>query len=57
MQLVVEATSVAHGFAVLIPSPQGGGGSLAVCAGGSFSSCRALRKNSFLTHAAVRNVA
>lgn len=30
MQLVVEATGVAHGLAVVITSPQGRGGCLAV---------------------------
>lgn len=43
MELVIEATCVAHGLAVIVPPPQGGGGGLAVGAHRAFSSRSGLK--------------
>lgn len=44
MQLVVEATGVADGLAVLVASPEGGGSRLAVGTAGASTSRRALQR-------------
>lgn len=44
MQLVVEATGVADGLAVLVASPEGGGSRLAVGAAGASTSRRTLQR-------------
>lgn len=42
MKFIVEAASVAHGFAVLVPSPKGRRRRFAIGAAGTGSTCGAL---------------
>ena len=43
MKFIVETTGITDGLSILVPSPESGGGCLAVGAAGSFSSCGGLK--------------